>query len=183
MHLLVKCHNLASIISRSHHPHCYQDTLSPGLQKIVTTEFLNDASVPINSDIFLTALVNGGTSRLSCLTQYIHFSPHASLRFVISSSPCLPGGSVILHLAGPSVVAQPFSKLPRTTLAVCQHRLLRSPPVLNVLSLESLHIKHSLIQLYVPLPLSQNPQDPGPNIFSWLFQVYFGKVLQQLWQS
>ena len=103
-------------------------TISPGLQKTATTEFLNDASVPVNSDVFLIALVNGGTSRLSCLTQYIHFSPHTSLRFVISSSACLLGCSVILHLAGPSVVAQPFSKLPRTTLAVYQHCLLRSLP-------------------------------------------------------
>ena len=61
-------------------------TISPGLQKTATKELLNDASVPIDG-IFLLALINGGTSRLSCFTQYIiHFSSHASLRFLMSSS-------------------------------------------------------------------------------------------------
>lgn len=89
-------------------------TVSPDLQKTACTELLNDG-VPLNRT-FCIALVHGGTSVLSYITQYIQSNAHTSPSFLIPSSPVCLGSSVILSRA--SWVAKAFSKFPRTTLAV-----------------------------------------------------------------
>ena len=101
-------------------------------------------------------------------------------------STCLLVHSAILHLAGPNKwlsLSPSFQEIPwqcNSTVSQGPDQLVKSS-VTGELTYKTLF----LTQLYIPSALSQKRRDAGPyiNTLSWLLQVYFGKVLQQLWHT